>query len=99
MANSTCSIEHVRKPDRGSFVLTREGEGAGELTYRRADDGSVIVEHVYVAESLRGTGLGLRLVRAAVDYARQENARVIPMCWFARRVLEADPRFRDVLSA
>jgi predicted GNAT family acetyltransferase len=50
-----------------------------------------------VDDALRGTGAGKKLVAAAVDWARDENQRLMPLCPFARSVFDKTPEFADVL--
>ncbi|MBE2274618.1 MAG: N-acetyltransferase, partial [Flavobacteriales bacterium] len=38
------------------------------------------------------------LVKAGVEYAREKNVKVIPLCPFAKKVIAKIPEFQDVLS-
>ena len=58
----------------------------------------VIIDHTQMDESLRGTGTGKKLVHAAVEWARKENARLMPLCPFARSVFDKTPGYSDVLA-
>jgi hypothetical protein len=57
----------------------------------------VIIDHTDVDDRLRGTGTGRKLVAAAVDWAREEDVRLMPLCPFARSVFDKTPDFADVL--
>jgi predicted GNAT family acetyltransferase len=37
-------------------------------------------------------------VQAAVEWARKENARLMPLCPFARSVFDKTPEYSDVLA-
>ena len=58
----------------------------------------VIIDHTDVDDALRGTGAGKKLVAAAVEWARAENARLMPLCPFARSVFDKTPAYADVLA-
>jgi hypothetical protein len=58
----------------------------------------VIIDHTQMDESSRGTGAGQKLVHAAVEWARAENARLLPLCPFARSVFDKTPEYSDVLA-
>ena len=90
-------IRHEPAGHKGAFVLRRDGEKLAELTYRVAGT-RVILDHTDVDDRLRGTGAGKRLVAAAVDWARKENAHLMPLCPFARSVFEKTPGYSDVLA-
>ena len=78
------TISHQLKNDR--FVLERDGKPLGYLTYR-ATPSQVTIDYVQVDPSLRGTGMGNKLVDAAVAWARTTNRPIDATCSFARRVL------------
>ena len=58
----------------------------------------VIIDHTDVDDRLRGTGAGRKLVAAAVEWARKENAHLMPLCPFARSVFDKTPEYSDVLA-
>lgn len=71
------------------FVVAEDGVEAKLLYRRRAD--RLILIHTDVPEELGGRGIGARLVRAAIAYAREEHLTVVPWCPFARRWLRDHP--------
>ena len=58
----------------------------------------MIIEHAGVSDALRGKNVGYQLVRTAVEYARANNIKIIPLCPFARSVFDKKPEFADVLN-
>lgn len=58
----------------------------------------LIIDHTQVDDALRGTGAGKKLVHAAVEWARAGNARLLPLCPFARSVFDKTPEYSDVLA-
>jgi hypothetical protein len=89
-------IQHERTGHRGAFVVFQDGKRLAELTYTVAGT-RVILDHTFVDDALRGTGTGQQLVTAAVQWARAENRRLLPLCPFARSVFDKTPEFADVL--
>ena len=73
------------------FVLRVDGKRLGSLEFTRPDAKVLRIEYVEVAPELRGTGLGRKLVKAAVDWARETDQRVVPICSYARMVIQRDP--------
>lgn len=92
-------VEHERDGHKGAFVIVVEGAAAARLTYTRAGDTTVILDHTEVSDVLRGQGAGKRLVEAAVAWARADGLTLIPLCPFARSVFDKEPGLRDVLTA
>jgi predicted GNAT family acetyltransferase len=89
------SIEREELNGVHEFVLRVDGERLGFLEFTRPDAGVLRIEYVEVDPDLRGTGLGRQLVEKAVAFARDANLRVIPICSYARAVIQRDA----VLSA
>jgi uncharacterized protein len=90
-------VEHEERGAKGAFYIVVEGGRAGELTYSRAGDDKVILDHTEVGDALRGQGAGKLMLEAAVAWARREGVQVIPLCPFAKSVFDKDASLRDVL--
>lgn len=50
------------------------------------------------SSSIATAGAGRELVKAAVEWARTEDKRLLPLCPFARSVFDRTPEYRDVLA-
>ena len=90
-------VTHERTDHRGAFVMERDGKRLAEMTYTVAGS-RVIIDHTTVDDALRGTGAGRKLVEAAVQWARAENVKVIPLCPYAKSVFDKTPQYADVLA-
>jgi hypothetical protein len=55
--------------------------------------------HTGVPLELEGHGIGSRLARAALEYARAHGLRVVPVCPFVRAYLKQHPEYLDVVDA
>ena len=84
--------------DHGHFVLTQNGARVGTLDYRSGATGPVYIDFVQVVPSVRGSGLGKRLVEAAVAWARESRRSVVPICSYSRAVIEREAALRGVLN-
>ena len=89
-------IRHERAGHKGAFVWEQEGKRLAEMTYSVAGS-RVILDHTQVDDVLRGKGAGAQLVRAAVEWARAENVKLLPLCPYARSVFDRTPEYADVL--
>jgi uncharacterized protein len=91
-------VHHADTTKRGAFYVEMGGARVAELTYGRPSPGLVVLEHTAVSDSVRGRGVGRRLVEAAVEWARATGTKVAPSCPYARSVIEKEPSLQDVLG-
>jgi uncharacterized protein len=66
------------------------GDELGLLAYRQLP-GQIELVHTEVPESHRGQGIGEKIVRFALEFARQNQLKVIPSCRFVRAYLKRHP--------
>ena len=90
-------IKQEEKDSKGRFYILVDGKEAGEMTYSKAGDNKFIIDHTEVDEKYKGQSLGLKLVEAAVAYARSNNLKIMPLCPFAKKMFERHTEFNDVL--
>ena len=70
----------------------------GEMTFSRAREDLIIIDHTEVDESLRGKHGGLRLFEEMVAWARDSGTQILSTCPFANAMFERHPSSRDVLA-
>ncbi|WP_343705962.1 GNAT family N-acetyltransferase [Flavobacterium sp.] len=90
-------IQQINDTRRGYFEAVEDGKEAGKMTYTWAGDTKFIIDHTEVSPDFNGKGVGKKLVMAAVDYARANNLKIIPLCPFAKSVFDKVPEIHDVL--
>ncbi|GAA6768802.1 GNAT family N-acetyltransferase [Flavobacterium johnsoniae] len=90
-------IQQINDTRRGYFEAIEDGKEAGKMTYTWAGDSKFIIDHTEVSPEFNGKGVGKKLVMAAVDYARANNLKIIPLCPFAKSVFDKVEEIRDVL--
>lgn len=89
-------IQHKENKPKGQFEVHLDGELAGEMTYSWAGDDFFIIDHTLVNEKHHGKDYGKQLVMAAVDYAREKKVKILPLCTYAKRVMDRDASTSDV---
>ena len=80
------------------FEITVDGEVAGFAQYRRDEDGTLTFTHTEVEDAYEGRGVGSELLRGALDAARAEGARVVPLCPFVRGYIERHAEYADLVA-
>ena len=88
------TITHHREDGRFEIVIA---DHTAVLNYTR-QDGTLIFTHTGVPHELEGQGIGSRLVKAGLEYARANNFKVVPVCWFVAQYIQRHPEYQTLLT-
>src|SRR3954468_19845943 len=77
----------------------REGDYVAVLEYRLRDGNRLVLTHTGVPLHLEGKGIAALLARTALDYAREHQMRVVPLCSFVQAYLQRHPEYADLVEA
>jgi predicted GNAT family acetyltransferase len=91
-------IEHNEQEKRGTFFIDEAGKKVAQMTYA-LEDAKMVIDHTMVDESMRGNDIGAQLVNEGVKFARENGMKIIPVCTYARKLMEKSNDYEDVLSA
>lgn len=77
-----------------------EAQVGGHLSVAeyRLDGRRILFTHTEVPPALRGQGVAAKIVRAALDYARESGLTVVPLCWYVDAFIRRNPEYRDLLG-
>lgn len=78
------------------FELDVDGHRA-VAAYQLEGD-TIVFTHTVVPPEIEGRGVGTKLIRAALDAARDARLKVVPQCRFVRSYIERHPETRDLLA-
>lgn len=81
----------------GSFEVIDQNKPVAQMTYTWAGPTKFIIDHTEVNEAYGGKDLGKQLLMAAVDFARAQQLKIMPLCPFAKSVFDKEPSLADVL--
>ncbi|KAA0972147.1 N-acetyltransferase [Aureimonas fodinaquatilis] len=90
------TVEREDGAAKGRYWIVVDGVEA-EMTYSRAGEDLIIIDHTEVPGALRGRKVGERLVRQAIEDARRDGVAIIPLCPFAKAQIDRHPEWQDVL--
>lgn len=90
-------IQHEVLGKKGRFYFEMNGVQKAEMTYTYAGDNKIIIDHTEVDQSLKGQGVGYKLVETAVVCAREKDIKILPLCPFANAVFKKRKEYQDVL--
>ena len=91
------------KSGKGEFYVEKAGEVIAKIQYSsngKNQNGKelISVNHTIVNEEHSGKGLAKQLVNKIAQYAREENKLIVPICSYAKKVLESNDENHDLLA-
>ncbi len=90
-------VQHKFSENKGRFFIEIDGSTKAEMTFSVAGKDKMIIDHTEVDSSLKGQGVGYKLVEASVQYARENKIKILPLCPFAHAVFKKKPEYGDVV--
>ncbi|KGE15878.1 GNAT family N-acetyltransferase [Sphingobacterium deserti] len=82
---------------KGKFEIFVDEKLAGEMTYTWAGDSKFIIDHTEVNDGYDGQGLAKKLVLAGIEFARNQQVKIMPLCPYAKSVFDKNAEYKDVL--
>lgn len=93
MPASPPSVFHHEGQNR--FEIAVDGQLAVVEYMNRAD--KIVFTHTEVPKGLEGRGLGSALAQTALDWARQQQKKVLPLCPYIAAYIRRHPVYRDLV--
>ncbi|WP_066218793.1 GNAT family N-acetyltransferase [Formosa haliotis] len=92
-------IKHKDSGTEGQFYLEdASGISVAKMTYHCKEPDHLIIDHTEVDSSLKGQGIGYRLIDSLVVFAREKNFSVTPLCSYAQAVFKKKTEYKDILK-
>jgi predicted GNAT family acetyltransferase len=96
-SNMPETFDITHDPAAGRFeIRTPSGTALLHYVYRGAD---LEILHTEVPDEMEGHGYGAALARAALDFARREQLKVIPSCPFVSAYIRRHPEDAELVAA
>jgi len=92
-------IKHKENNSRGMFYIENEKGLIGELTYHKSGSNVLIIDHTEVKREMENQGIGSRLIAKSVEYARENDLKIDPLCPFAEVKFDQNESYSDVRAS
>lgn len=83
--------------EEGGRYVYAVGDDEAELTFALSE-GRMIIDHTYVPPVFREKGIALKLVKRAVNDARQKGWKITPLCSYAAVQFRRHEEWQDLLA-
>jgi len=91
-------MNDIKKGEQKFYIGEDEQAPIAEITFKPKDNNTIIVDHTYVSEDLRGQGIAGQLVKSVTDYAREEGKKIIPLCPYVESKMKHTKKYHDLLT-
>jgi len=90
------SIKHKENQTNGMFYLEGENGLLSELTYIKKDNNILVIDHTETKKGEEGKGLASKLLEHTVNYARENNFKIDPLCPFAEVKFDENEEYQKL---
>lgn len=97
MSADQTRVEKEETQSKGRYFL-RVGDAVAEVTFSKAGDHLIIIDHTEVPDVFRGQGVGVRLLERVIEDARATGKKIMPLCPFAHAQFKRHQEWADVLK-
>lgn len=89
-------IQQKETDGKGMFYIEKDGDMVAELTYTLQDNNVMTLDHTETDPKYTGEGLASSLVKHSVQYAREKDLKIDPLCRYAAKQFERHEEYREV---
>ena len=83
--------------EKSRFELDADPSGA-HLNFRYKDDNTISLDHTKVPRELEGKGIGGQIVSQTLQYAKDNNLKVVPLCSFVASYITRHPEWKSIVA-
>ncbi len=87
----------TRNDERKRFELEAEGHTAF-IEFLIDKDHVMYLTHTEVPKALEGKGIGKNIVEQTLNYLKDNNFKLAPLCPFVAAYLKRHPEWKDILA-
>ena len=91
-------IQHQETQRGGEFFIERDGRHIAEITYQYQNEATIVADHTWVDNSLRGQGVARQLLDTLVAFAREKQLKIVPTCSYVDVMFQREAEFADVMA-
>ncbi|WBH15165.1 GNAT family N-acetyltransferase [Sphingomonas radiodurans] len=86
------------RDNRAEQEFELEVDGHRALAAYQREGNRIVFTHTTVPPAIEGRGVASKLIRAALDSARDQRLKVVPQCAFVAGFIRKHPEYRDLVA-
>ncbi|HEY8575816.1 MAG TPA: GNAT family N-acetyltransferase [Devosia sp.] len=98
MTDTDLTVVREESGNRGRYVIHLAPGFEAEMTFRKAENGTITIDHTGVPREYEGRGIAAKLVNKAIEDARAEGFKITPLCSYVVAQFRRHPDWSDLLA-
>ncbi|HZW68243.1 MAG TPA: GNAT family N-acetyltransferase [Pseudogracilibacillus sp.] len=91
-------MSEIKKGNHKFYIGEDENNPIAQITYKDQDEQTIVADHTFVSDELRGQGIAGKLFDQLIQYARQENKKIVPVCSYVKIKMERSDEYADLIA-
>ena len=87
----------IKKGNNRFYIGESEKNDIARITYYYQEDTVIVINHTFVSPELRGKSIAGNLLKKVIDFAKEDNLKIIPVCSYAVLKMTRNSEYNDVL--
>jgi hypothetical protein len=96
MNDNELLVEREDSTDRGRYFIKLSPDAEAEMTFRKADNNTIVVDHTGVPPAFEGRGIAAKLVNKMIEDARKDGFKITPLCSYVVAQFRRHPEWADL---
>ena len=87
----------IKKGDNRFFVGENKKNDIARITYYFEQEKVIVINHTYVDVELRGKAIAGKLLSKVIEFAKENDLKIIPQCSYAVVKMTRNDEYADIL--
>jgi predicted GNAT family acetyltransferase len=96
MNDNDLIVEREEGPTRGRYFIKLSPDAEAEMTFRKTDNNTIVVDHTGVPPAFEGRGIAAKLVHKMIEDARKDGFKINPVCSYVVAQFRRHPEWADL---
>lgn len=89
-------IKQKETEGKGMFYIEKEGDIVSQLTYSMQENNVMTLDHTETEPDYTGQGMAAALVEHSVQYARENEIKIDPLCKYAAKQFDKHKEYQEI---
>ena len=88
----------IKRDDYVFYIGENKDKPKAFISFEDCKDNEIVITHTVVDPELRGQGIAGKLVERVVEFAKEENRKIVPICPYVVDYFQKHEEYEDLLA-